>query len=65
MREHNGYKISTRIGDSMEKVSLKEYLYQKFLANDFRDRLKHKFGDDKWVEISEKTNKDAIQYIDK
>tara|TARA_Y100001963_G_scaffold31512_1_gene43335 strand:+ start:213 stop:362 length:150 start_codon:yes stop_codon:yes gene_type:complete len=49
----------------MEKVSLKEYLYQKFLANDFRDRLKHKFGDDKWVEISEKTNKDAIQYIDK
>ena len=49
----------------LKRVKYKKYLYQVFIANDFRDRLKHKFGDDKWIEVSEKMNKDAIQYIDK
>ena len=48
----------------MELVEYKKYLYQLFIANDFRDRLIHKYGDEKYIEISEEMNRNAIKLID-
>ena len=41
----------------------KEYQRQMLLANDFRDRLKMSFGDEDWVDWTEKQNNDIINRI--
>jgi hypothetical protein len=48
----------------LKRVKYKKYLYQVFIANDFRDRLIHKYGDEEYIKISEEMNRNAIKLID-
>ena len=47
----------------LKRVKYKKYLYQVFIANDFRDRLIQKYGDEEYIKISEEMNRNAIKLI--